>query len=133
VGVPTIGQAQSFAPKVAVSQRVRKLEKAEVIRGYRADIDPLALGIGIQATIRLRTTHAHLKAALQRFSEIPEVLSVYRLTGEDCFLLHIAVADTHRLETIVDSVARFGPVTTALVLREYPVKPVGAELLANLG
>ncbi|GAA0305219.1 Lrp/AsnC family transcriptional regulator [Kineococcus aurantiacus] len=113
----------------AVSQRVRKLEEAGVIRGYRAEVDPSALGIGIRATVRLRTTHAHLKAALQRFGELPEVLAIYRLTGEDCFLLHVAAIDAHRLEEVVDSIARFGPVTTALVLREYPTKPVGAQLL----
>jgi Lrp/AsnC family leucine-responsive transcriptional regulator len=115
----------------AVSQRVRKLEEAGVIRGYRADVDPVALGIGIRATVRLRTTHALLPAALQRFSELPEILTAYRLTGEDCFLLHVAAVDAHRLEEVIDSVARLGPVTTALVLREYPTKPIGARLLTS--
>lgn len=115
----------------AVSQRVRKLEEAGVIRGYRAEIDPSALGIGIRATVRLSTTHAHLNTALQRFGELPEVINVYRLTGEDCFLLHVAASDAHRLEAVIDSIARFGAVTTALVLREYPAKPIGAELLSS--
>lgn len=116
----------------AISQRVRKLEEAGVIRGYHAEVDPAALGIGIQATVRLRTTHAHLDAALQRFSALPEVLAIYRLTGEECFLLHVAATDAQRLEAVIDSIARFGPVTTALVLREYPTKPVGAALLASV-
>lgn len=115
----------------AVSQRVRRLEEAGVIRGYHAEVDAAALGLGIRAVVRLRTTHAHLKPALRRFEELPEVLSVYRLTGEDCFLLHVTAADAARLEAVVDSIARFGPVTTALVLRHYPDKVVGQALLAR--
>jgi Lrp/AsnC family leucine-responsive transcriptional regulator len=117
----------------AVSQRVRKLEDAGVIRGYRAEVDPSALGLGIQATVRLRTTHARIEAALARFAQLPEVQRVYRLTGEDCFLVHVVAADAHRLEAVVDGIARFGPVTTSLVLREYAPKPIGARLLETLG
>lgn len=113
----------------AVSQRVRRLEEAGVIRGYRADIDPAALDLGICATVRLRTTHAHIEAALRRFGELPEVREVYRLTGEDCFLLHVVAVDAHRLEAVVDGIARFGPVTTSLVLRQYPVAPIGPALV----
>ena len=116
----------------AISQRVRKLEEAGVIRGYHAEVDPAALGIGIHAIVRLRTTHAHLAAALERFADVPEIVSVHRMTGEDCFLLHVRTVDALRLEAVVDSVARFGPVTTSLVLREYPSKPIGADLLRTL-
>jgi Lrp/AsnC family leucine-responsive transcriptional regulator len=52
------------------------------------------------------------------------VISVYRLTGEDCFLIDVYAAHSERLETVVDSIARFGPVTTSLVLRTYESKVI---------
>ncbi|HEY1670536.1 MAG TPA: Lrp/AsnC ligand binding domain-containing protein [Trebonia sp.] len=72
----------------------------------------------------MRTTHARIAAALDHFATVPEIISLYRLTGEDCFLIDIHAADAERLEALVDSIARFGPVTTSLVLRSYPPKPI---------
>jgi Lrp/AsnC family leucine-responsive transcriptional regulator len=53
-----------------------------------------------------------------------EVVSTYRLTGEDCFLLDVHAPDAGRLEQVVDAIGRLGPVSTSLVLREYPGKPL---------
>ncbi len=111
----------------AVSARLRRLEKAGVITGYHASVDAALLGLGIHATIRLRTTHAHLNASLRLFEEIREIVRVLRLTGEDCFLIEVRCADAGRLEQIVDKVARFGPVTTSLVLRDHGLRPIDAQ------
>ena len=104
----------------AVSARIKRLEQSEVITGYEARVDPRRLGLTIHAVARLRTTQANIAPALELFSTFPEIARIYRITGEDCFLLDLNVADAERLETIVDSIARFGPVMTSLVLREYP-------------
>ena len=47
-----------------------------------------------------------------------------RLTGEDCLLFDVHCTHAERLEEVVDSLARHGPVTTSLVLRSYPPKPL---------
>jgi len=104
----------------AVSARIKRLESNNVITGYGARINPRALGLMIHAVARLRTSQANVAPALELFASIREIIQIYRVTGEDCFLLDLQVADPERLETIVDAVARFGPVTTSLVLREYP-------------
>lgn len=67
--------------------------------------------------------------ALKAFAEMPHVIEVHRLTGEDCFLLKVLVPTPGQLETIVDTIARFGAVTTSLVLRSEPAKPLGKALL----
>ncbi|MFE1595541.1 Lrp/AsnC family transcriptional regulator [Nocardia sp. NPDC058705] len=108
----------------AVSARLQRLERTGVITGYRALVDPARLGLNLHAVVRLRTTHAHLTEAIALFDATAEITQVYRLTGEDCFLVDIHAPDARRLEEIVDRVARFGPVTTSLVLREYPSKPI---------
>ncbi|WP_108661791.1 Lrp/AsnC family transcriptional regulator [Acuticoccus kandeliae] len=113
----------------AMSERVKRLEERGVIAGYGARIDPAALGLGMMAIIRVRTTHEWIKPCLARFAEMPHVIEVHRMTGEDCFLLKVIVPSPGELETIVDAIARFGAVTTSLVLRSEPAKPIGAALL----
>jgi Lrp/AsnC family leucine-responsive transcriptional regulator len=108
----------------AVSERVKRLEEAGIIEGYGARVNPRALGLGLMALVRLRT-----KTCLKRFSEIPNIIEVHRVTGDDCFVLKVLVAAPEDLETIVDRIAGFGAVTTSLVLRSEPARPVGKDLL----
>ncbi|MFJ8869639.1 Lrp/AsnC family transcriptional regulator [Streptomyces sp. NPDC102473] len=111
----------------AASARIQRLERQGVITGYRAVVEPASVGLNIHAVVRLRTTHARLTPALALAARIPEVVTTLRVTGEDCLLFDVHCADAGRLEQIVDSLARFGPVTTSLVLRGYPPKPLPTE------
>jgi Lrp/AsnC family leucine-responsive transcriptional regulator len=113
----------------ATSERLKRLEERGIVEGYGARISAAALGFGMMAVIRLRTTHEHIRACLKQFSEMPQVIEVLRLTGEDCFILKVLVPTPSELEIIVDSIARYGAVTTSLVLRSEPVKPIGRDLL----
>jgi Lrp/AsnC family leucine-responsive transcriptional regulator len=113
----------------AASERLKRLEERGVITGYRAVIDPPVVGLGMMAVIRLRTTHEHIRPCLKQFSEMPEIIEVLRLTGEDCFLLKVLVPTPSDLETIVDAIARHGAVTTSLVLRNEPMKAIGRDLI----
>ncbi|WP_435185849.1 Lrp/AsnC family transcriptional regulator [Amycolatopsis thermoflava] len=108
----------------AAGARIQRLEKSGVILGYRAVVAPAAVGLNIHAVVRLRTTHAQLPKALALAERIAEVVSTVRVTGEDCLLFDVHCTHAERLEQIVDSLARFGPVTTSLVLRSYPAKPL---------
>lgn len=111
----------------AVSARVRKLELAGYITGYGARVSPKKLGLTTHAVVRLRTTHAQIQPALTQFDELPEIHRIYRVTGEDCFVLDVHASSPERLEQIIDAIGRFGPVSTALVLREYPAHPIASR------
>ena len=100
----------------AMSERVRKLEAAGVIEGYGARVNLRAIGIGLQAIIRIQTTHEGIRPYIQLFEEVPEVLEADRVTGEDCFMVRCAIAEPEDLQRVVDALARHGSVTTALVL-----------------
>ncbi|TCL71908.1 Lrp/AsnC family transcriptional regulator [Rhizobium sp. BK251] len=113
----------------ATSERLKRLEERGIITGYGARIDPAVLGLGMMAVIRLRTTHEFIRPCLKQFSEMPHVMEVLRLTGEDCFILKVLVPSPAELETIVDSIARYGAVTTSLVLRAEPAKTIGRALI----
>jgi Lrp/AsnC family leucine-responsive transcriptional regulator len=100
----------------AMSERVRKLEDAGVIEGYGARVNLRVLGVGLQAIIRIATTHASIGKYLQLFDAMPEVLSADRVTGEDCFIVRCAIAEPADLQRVVDALAVDGAVTTSLVL-----------------
>ncbi|HEY9100991.1 Lrp/AsnC family transcriptional regulator [Chitinimonas sp.] len=117
----------------ATSERVKRLESRGVITGYGARVDPAMLGLGLTAIIRLRTTHEHIQTCLRRFREMPHIVEVYRVTGEDCFVLKVLIPGPNELEGVVDAIARFGAVTTAIVLRSEAAKPIGAHTLKQLG
>lgn len=104
----------------AISERVRRLEAAGVIKGYGARLDPVKLGLRMQAIVRLRTTHAHIEKCIEMFESLPEVIDVFRVTGEDCFVVRCLIAMPEDLERIVDSLAAYGSVTTSLVL-SHPI------------
>ena len=77
----------------AVTERIRDLERRGVIRGYRADVDPEALGLSVRAHLRLtmdgRAPVAQEKELLRRLSASPLVRSVHRVSGEDCFVAQV--------------------------------------------
>jgi DNA-binding Lrp family transcriptional regulator len=84
--------------------RVRSLRERGVIRGFHADIDPAAVGHGIQAMIAVRMqSHArsHIAEFAATVSELPEVLNVFFLAGADDFLVHVAARSTENLRNFV--------------------------------
>lgn len=107
----------------AISERVKKLEDAGVIEGYGAKISLKAIGLGLQAVVRVRTTHAHIQQYVALFQSMPEILDAVRVTGEDCFVVRCAFADPSGLERVVDALAVHGSVSTALVLSHPVSKP----------
>lgn len=92
-----------IAPSTCLS-RVRALRQRGVIRGYHADIDPVALGQPIQAMIAVRlATHArgHISQFAAKLAAMPDVLNVFFLGGPMDFYVHVAAASTHELRDIV--------------------------------
>jgi Lrp/AsnC family leucine-responsive transcriptional regulator len=83
----------------AVTERVRKLEAAGVITGYRATVNLGALGYGIRAIVRVaRAEYARVVKLIQ---QTPEVINAFNVTGEDSWILEIAVIDVPHLDAVV--------------------------------
>ncbi|GKT19411.1 Lrp/AsnC family transcriptional regulator [Acidovorax sp. SUPP2522] len=100
----------------AMSERVRKLEDAGVIEGYGARVNLRAIGVRLQAIIRVQTEHTGIAPYVKLFESMPEVLEADRVTGEDCFIVRCAIAEPEDLQSVVDALAQHGAVTTSLVL-----------------
>jgi Lrp/AsnC family leucine-responsive transcriptional regulator len=115
----------------SMSERVKRLEDSGVIEGYSARINYRALGLSLMAIIRVRTTHEHIKTCVKRFGEIANIIEVHRVTGEDCFILKVLVPSPEELEAVVDRIAGYGAITTSLVLRSEPHRPIGSALIGR--
>jgi len=51
---------------------------------------------------------------------MPEILEVHRVTGEDCLIVKVLVPRAEQLETVIDRLAKYGSVTTSIVLSSQP-------------
>jgi Lrp/AsnC family leucine-responsive transcriptional regulator len=111
----------------AVTERVRRLEEAGVIRGYRLDIDPAAVGLPVAAWVRVRPGPGQLPKIAELAAGLPEVVECHRITGEDCFLLKIHVPAVDQLETVLDRFLLYGQ-TTSSIVQSSPVPPRSVAL-----
>src|SRR3989441_12464147 len=73
----------------AAAERVQRLERAGVITGYRAELDPRALGYQLTAIVRVKPGPRQLQRIPELAAAIPEVAECHRITGEDCFFLKV--------------------------------------------
>ncbi|MFN0186892.1 MAG: Lrp/AsnC family transcriptional regulator [Aquabacterium sp.] len=113
----------------ATTERVRRLEAAGIITGYRATVDLQALGYGIRALMRAgRADYARMVKTIQ---STPEVVNAYNVTGDDSWIIEIAVIDVAHLDAVVSRFCLLAETSTAIVLkvvREHtPVRPARAE------
>ena len=99
----------------AVTERVRRMEEAGIILGYRLDINPATLGLPITIYIRIRPSPGQLPKVTELARQIPEVVECHRITGEDCFILKAYIPAMDQLDRILDSFLIYGSTTTSIV------------------
>ncbi len=105
----------------AVIERVRKLEDAHIITGYRAEVDPARVGMPITAFVRMSITGVDYSHIIEVAQGSREVLECHRGTGGDSFIMKIAVASVEHLQEVIDRLTPYGITTTTIVLSS-PVK-----------
>lgn len=104
----------------AVAERVKRLEDAGVISGYRATVNPHRLGFAIEALIRVRCDGAACARIGAMVAGIGEVLDCRRLAGEDSALLRVVAGSVAHLETVIDQLLKLGMSTTTLIVLQTP-------------
>jgi Lrp/AsnC family leucine-responsive transcriptional regulator len=117
IGIAELGRRVGMSAP-AVAERVQRLERAGVIVGYHADLDPRALGFAVAAVVRIRPAPGQLRRIPEVAVETPEVTECYRITGEDCFLLKLVLRSIDDLEDVLDRFTPFGLTTTSIVHSE---------------
>lgn len=105
----------------AVIERVRKLEDAKIIIGYRAVVDPSKVGFPVTAFIRMSISGIDYSHIIEVAKKSIEVLECHRGTGGDSFIMKVAVSDVEHLQNLIDKLTPYGITTTSIVLSS-PVK-----------
>ena len=115
----------------AVAERVRRMEEAGIILGYRAVVDQSRIGYPIMAFIRLAIPATQLEQADELARAIPEVLECHHLTGSDGVILKVVVSSVGHLEEVISNMGICGMTTTAIVLSSpvvtRPIDPVKSQ------
>jgi Lrp/AsnC family leucine-responsive transcriptional regulator len=99
----------------AVAERVQRLERAGVITGYRAELNPRALGYQLTAIVRIKPAPGRLPRIPELAAEIAQVSECHRITGEDCFYLKVYLRSIDELSDLLDRFLVYGETTTSIV------------------
>ena len=133
-----LGRRVGLSPS-ATAERVRRLEDAGIIRGYRVDIDPAAIGYGVMAHIRMVCDGEKYKQFLQYVKTIDAVRECDHVTGSDALVMKVLVSSIEELESVIMKFLNYGVPTTSLVLSnaltryDYNLDPPKAKKPGRLG
>lgn len=111
-----VGRRVALTPP-AVAERVRRLEDAGVITGYRLDLDLAKVGYPVMAVVRMRASGDLSCLELgEQARRIPEILECHRVTGEDSYIAKVAVRSVEHLQELIDRLNSYAETITSVVL-----------------
>ncbi|MGF1522855.1 MAG: Lrp/AsnC family transcriptional regulator [Leptolyngbyaceae cyanobacterium] len=105
----------------SVSERVRRLEDAGIIKGFTMEIDPKLLGYSLAFYIRIRPLPGQLPKVVSLVEAIPQIVECDRITGDDCFIAKAFVKSTGELEHIIDQLIPYAQTNTSMI-QSSPIK-----------
>lgn len=109
----------------ATSERLKRLEEAGIVTGYRAEVSPESVGYHVSAIIGMTTPQPDKARLLALLKEIPEVRECLHVTGQDSYLLRVVSRDIRHLEALCGRINHFGETRTAIVMSEpIPLRPL---------
>lgn len=110
-----LGRRVGLSPS-ATAERVRRLEDDGVIRGYRVDIDPRAIGYSVMVFTRMRFQGERYKHFLTYINGIDAVRECYHITGSDAILMKILARSIEELDSMVTKFLAYGEPNSSVVL-----------------
>jgi DNA-binding Lrp family transcriptional regulator len=123
-----LAAAAGIAPSTC-SERIARLRDEGVFTGFHADVEPRALGIGMQAIIAVRLRRhgaTEVDAFRAHAAGMPEVVEVFHVTGANDFLAHVVVRDADHLRDLAvtgfTTIPEVAHIETALVF-QHDAKP----------
>jgi Lrp/AsnC family transcriptional regulator, leucine-responsive regulatory protein len=115
----------------AAQQRVRRLERRGVIRGYTAVIDPDSMGLPLTAFISIKPFDpAAADDAPERLAHLPAIEACHSVAGDENYILKVRVASPAQLEDLLQAIRSAAGVstrTTIVLSTPYENRPVTLE------
>ncbi|AJD44156.1 AsnC family transcriptional regulator protein (plasmid) [Rhizobium gallicum bv. gallicum R602sp] len=99
----------------SMSERVRRLENAGVIRGFTLDVDTRAIGYQIRAMVRIRPLLGKLHLVEKLIQERPEFVECDKITGDDPFLARLVVRSIERMDDVLEALSEHAVTSTAVI------------------
>tara|TARA_B110000305_G_C19327288_1_gene582124 strand:- start:693 stop:1082 length:390 start_codon:yes stop_codon:yes gene_type:complete len=100
----------------AVNERIKKMEDAGVINGYKTIVSPFETGYQLMAIVTLRAFMGKLMPFLHKVKGYDEVLNCYRITGNENIVMEVVLKDQKHLERFIDQLITYGETKTQIVL-----------------
>ena len=109
----------------ATAERVRRLEEAGVITGYKAQVDPARAGHPVAAFVQMRCAQDRCLLKTSTADDYPEVVEVQKLSGDHCTMLKVRTTSVEHLEGLLERLGTHGAMRTSIVLSsQYEDRPV---------
>jgi len=109
-----LGRRAGLSP-AATAERLRRLEEAGIITGYRVEIDREALGLPVLAIVRMSCDGAKYRPFLKAVEGMERVMECHHVAGSDAFILKVVAASVEELGRVVERLLDFGVPTTSIV------------------
>lgn len=100
----------------AVNERIKKMEDAGIINGYKTVVSPFETGYQLKAIITLRAFMGKLQPFLVKVKSYDEVLNCYRITGNENIVMEVVLKNQKHLESFIDQLIIYGETKTQIVL-----------------
>ena len=100
----------------AVSERIKKMEDAGLILGYKTLVSPFKADYQLKAIITLRAFMGKLKPFLAKVKTYDQVINCYRITGNENIVMEVVLKNQKQLEGFIDELIVYGETKTQIVL-----------------
>ena len=118
-----------------VQARLGKLEARGVITGYGPEVDPAAMGYGIQAFVLLELAQGRLAEATSVLEAVPEVIEADAISGPQDVLCRLVARDTEHLQDVVNRLLATPAIrrSTSYIVLSQQVRPRTGPLVEAAG
>ena len=116
----------------AVSERIKKMEDAGLILGYKTLVSPFKADYQLKAIITLRAFMGKLKPFLTKVKTYDQVINCYRITGNENIVMEVVLKNQKQLEDFIDELIVYGETKTQIVLSHVvahnPIKSLAQKI-----
>jgi len=113
----------------AVSERIKKLEEQNIITGYRAIVNPEALGLIVKTYTSVKLHPSKINAFKKLVTDEPSIVECIRITGNDSMTIKVLAKNTQELEELLEKIQKIGTTKSSMILStpliNKPVLPRG--------
>lgn len=99
----------------STAERIKRMEEAGIINGYRVEVDPKFLGLPLPVCLRVRPVPGQMENVAKILNDIPEIVDCDRVTGDDCYVARAHVQSVDQMERLIDRLTPISMTNTSII------------------